>query len=82
MVKAHVSSPEKESGKATLKVLKSLARAPRFSTTISASALGRVVAMDKPSLFLDELDAQTNGDRERAQALRGQGFRGCRFPHF
>jgi Protein of unknown function (DUF3631)/Domain of unknown function (DUF3854) len=68
----HVCSPEKESGKTTLlKVLKALARTPRFSSTISASALGRVVAKDKPSLFLDELDAQMKGDRERAQDIRG-----------
>jgi Protein of unknown function (DUF3631)/Domain of unknown function (DUF3854) len=68
----HVRSPEKESGKTTLlKVLKALARAPRFSSTISASALGRVVAKDRPTLFLDELDAQMKGDRERAQDIRG-----------
>jgi Protein of unknown function (DUF3631)/Domain of unknown function (DUF3854) len=68
----HVRSPEKESGKTTLlKVLKVVARAPRFSSSISASALGRIVAKDKPTLFLDELDAQMKGDREKAQDIRG-----------
>jgi hypothetical protein len=68
----HVCSPEKESGKTTLlRVLKAVARSPRFSSSISASALGRVVGKDQPSLFLDELDAQMKGDREKAQDIRG-----------
>jgi hypothetical protein len=68
----HVRSPEKESGKTTLmKVLKAVARFPRFCSSISPAALARVVGKDKPSLFLDELDAQMKGDHERAQDIRG-----------
>jgi hypothetical protein len=68
----HVNSPEKSSGKTTLlTVLKALARAPRFSSSISAAVLARVVANNKPTLFIDELDAQMRGDKERAQDIRG-----------
>jgi hypothetical protein len=67
----HVRSPEKESGKTTLlKVLKAVARSPRFSSSISPAALARAVGKDRPTLFLDELDAQLKGDRERAQDIR------------
>jgi len=68
----HVHSPEKGSGKTTLlHVLKALARSPRFSSGMSAAALARVVAKDKPTLFIDELDAQMRGDKEKAQEIRG-----------
>ena len=68
----HVHSPEKGSGKTTLlMVLRALARGPRFSSGISAAALARVVAKDRPTLFIDELDAQMRGDKEKAQDIRG-----------
>ncbi len=68
----HIRSAEKSSGKTTLMlVLKALAHTARFSSGISASALARVVSKFAPTLFLDELDAQMKGDKEKAQDIRG-----------
>ena len=67
-----VSSPEKESGKSTLvRILRAVACRGMLSTGISAAALARRVEKDKPSLFLDELDATFKGDKEKAEAIRG-----------
>jgi hypothetical protein len=68
----HVHSAEKGSGKTILLlVLKAVAHEPMFSSSISAAALARVVVKFRPTLFLDELDAQMCGDKERAQDIRG-----------
>ena len=68
----HIRSAEKSSGKTTLmRVLKVLAHSARYSNGISAAALARVVSKFKPTLFIDELDAQMKGDKEKAQDIRG-----------
>ncbi len=67
-----ISSAEKQSGKTRLfDVLSLLASNPQRSDSISVAALVRMVDREAPTLFLDELDATFNGDRERAEVLRG-----------
>ena len=67
-----ISSPEKGSGKSTLlRILKALACRGRFSSGTSGAALARVVKACSPSLFLDEMDTQMKGDKEKAEAIRG-----------
>ncbi|MGH9509341.1 MAG: DUF3631 domain-containing protein, partial [Terriglobales bacterium] len=67
-----ISSAEKQSGKTRLfDVLSLLASRPQRSDSISVPALVRLVDAESPTLFLDELDATFNGDRERAEVLRG-----------
>jgi hypothetical protein len=45
---------------------------------MTAAALVRTIEAKKPTIFLDEMDAQLNGDKEYAEAIRGilnEGFR-------
>lgn len=68
----YIFSAEKGCGKTILLlVLRALAHEPMFASSISASALARVVVKFRPTLFLDELDAMMRGDKERAQDIRG-----------
>lgn len=67
-----ISSPEKGSGKSTLlRILKVLAYRGRSSSGMSGAALARVVEASRPTLFLDELDAQMKGNKETAENIRG-----------
>ncbi|MGA3159879.1 MAG: DUF3631 domain-containing protein [Terracidiphilus sp.] len=67
-----VSSPEKGSGKSTLlRILKAVAYRGRYSSGMSGAALARVVEASRPTLFLDELDAQMKGNKETAENIRG-----------
>jgi hypothetical protein len=67
-----ISSPEKGSGKSTLlRILKAVACRGRSSSGMSGAALARVVAASRPTLFLDELDAQMKGNKETAENIRG-----------
>jgi hypothetical protein len=67
-----ISSPEKGSGKSTLlRILKAVACRSRSSSGMSGAALARVVKASRPSLFLDELDAQMKGNKETAENIRG-----------
>jgi hypothetical protein len=45
---------------------------------MTAAALVRTIETKRPTIFLDEMDAQLNGDKEYAEAIRGilnEGFR-------
>jgi hypothetical protein len=67
-----VTSAEKGSGKTRLlEVLDKLVREPLLTASISPAALARIVERDKPTMLLDELDAQLKGEKELAEALRG-----------
>jgi len=67
-----ISSPEKGSGKSTLlRVLKAVACRGRSSSGMSPAALARVVEASRPTLFLDEIDAQMKGNKETAENIRG-----------
>ena len=75
----HITAPEKESGKSRLmEALVAIAAAPVCSEGMTAAALVRTIAAKKPTIFLDEMDAQLGGDKERVQDIRGilnAGFR-------
>ena len=67
-----ISSPEKGSGKSTLlRIVKAVAYRGRSSSGMSGAALARVVEASRPTLFLDELDAQMKGNKETAENIRG-----------
>jgi hypothetical protein len=67
-----ISSPEKGSGKSTLlRILKAVACRGRSSSGTSPAALARVVEASRPTLFLDEIDAQMKGNKETAENIRG-----------
>jgi hypothetical protein len=67
-----ISSPEKGSGKSTLlRILKAVSCRGRSSSGMSGAALARVVEASRPTLFLDELDAQMKGNKETAENIRG-----------
>lgn len=67
-----ISSPEKGSGKSTLlRILKAVSCRARSSSGMSGAALARVVEASCPTLFLDEIDAQMNGNKETAENIRG-----------
>lgn len=67
-----ISSPEKGSGKSTLlRILKAVAYRGRSSSGMSGAALARVVEASRPTLFLDEIDAQMKGNKETAENIRG-----------
>jgi hypothetical protein len=67
-----ISSPEKGSGKSTLlRILKAVAYRGRSSSGMSAAALARVVEASRPTLFIDEFDAQMKGNKETAENIRG-----------
>lgn len=75
----HITAPEKACGKSRLmETLESLAAAPIRSGGMTAAALVRTIEAKKPTIFLDEMDAQLGGDKEYAETLRGilnEGFR-------
>ena len=75
----HITAAEKESGKSLLmEVLVAVAFNPVRSGGMTAAALVRTVDSRHPTLFLDEMDAAINGDKEFAEAQRGilnEGFR-------
>jgi hypothetical protein len=67
-----ISSPEKGSGKSTLlRILKAVSCRGRSSSGMSGAALARVVEGSRPTLFLDEIDAQMKGNKETAENIRG-----------
>jgi hypothetical protein len=67
-----ISSPEKGSGKSTLlRILKAVSCRGRSSSGMSGAALARVVEASRPTLFLDEIDAQMKGNKETAENIRG-----------
>lgn len=74
----HITAPEKECGKSYLmEVLEALAAAPIRSGGMTAAALVRTIHPRKPTIFLDEMDAQLGGNKELAEAVRGilnEGF--------
>ena len=74
----HITAPEKACGKSRLmEVLEALAAAPIRSGGMTAAALVRTIEAKKPTIFLDEMDAQLGGNREYAEAVRGilnEGF--------
>jgi putative DNA primase/helicase len=68
----HISGPEKSIGKTLLMdVLAALACNPRTASGTTPAALVRIVDKFQPTLFLDEMDASSNGNRELAEAQRG-----------
>jgi hypothetical protein len=74
----HVTAPERECGKSNLmRALVAIAANPIRSGGISAAALVRVIDSTRPTVFLDEMDAQLGGDKEFAETIRGilnEGF--------
>ncbi len=74
----HITAPERECGKSRLmETLEALAAAPIRSGGMTAAALVRAIEAKKPTIFLDELDAQLGGDKEYAEVVRGilnEGF--------
>jgi hypothetical protein len=75
----HITAPEKACGKSRLmEALEALSAAPIRSGGMTAAALVRTIEAKKPTIFLDEMDAQLGGDKEFAEAIRGilnEGFR-------
>ncbi len=75
----HITAPERECGKSRLmETLEALAAAPVRSGGMTAAALVRTIEAKRPTIFLDEMDAQLGGDKEYAEAIRGilnEGFR-------
>lgn len=75
----HITAPEKACGKSRLmEALEALAATPIRSGGMTAAALVRTIHAKKPTIFLDEMDAQLGGNREYAEAVRGilnEGFR-------
>jgi len=68
-----ITSAEKESGKTRLlEVLVTLVARPWFTGRVTAAVLIRKIAAECPTLLLDESDAAFKGDKEYAEALRGQ----------
>jgi hypothetical protein len=75
----HITAPEKACGKSRLmEALEALAAAPIRSGGMTAAALIRTIESMSPTIFLDEMDTQLNGNKEYAEAIRGilnEGFR-------
>ena len=75
----HITAPEKASGKSRAQeTLEPLAAAPVRSGGMTAAALVRTIEAKRPTIFLDEMDAQLGGDKEYAETVRGilnEGFR-------
>jgi hypothetical protein len=75
----HVTGPEKQCGKTLLMdVVAALAANPRTSSGSTPAALLRIVDKYQPTLFLDEIDAATNGNKEMAEAQRGILYAGAK----
>jgi hypothetical protein len=74
-----ITAPERACGKSRLmETLEALAASPGRSGGMTAAALVRTIEAKKPTIFLDEMDAQLGGDKEYAETLRGilnEGFR-------
>jgi hypothetical protein len=74
-----ITAAEKASGKSLLAdVLRVLVRKPRRNGGMSAAALVKIVDRDRPTLFLDEMDAQMKSSEEFASAMQGilnEGYR-------
>lgn len=74
-----ITAPERACGKSRLmETLEALAAAPIRSGGMTAAALVRTIEAKKPTIFLDEMDAQLSGSKEYAEAVRGilnEGFR-------
>jgi hypothetical protein len=68
----HITAPERECGKSLLmESLAALAAVPICSGGMTAAALVRTIEAKRPTIFLDEMDAQLGGDKEYAEAIRG-----------
>jgi hypothetical protein len=68
----HITAPEKETGKSLLmEVLAPLTLNPRTTSGTTPAAMVRIVDKYRPTLFLDEIDASTKGNKEMAEAQRG-----------
>jgi hypothetical protein len=67
----HIDSPLPACGKSTLfRVLYQIVASPLASANATAAAIFRKVSADRPTLMLDEIDAQLGDDAERASAIR------------
>jgi hypothetical protein len=75
----HIAAPDKECGKSRLmETLAAIAARPIRSGGMTAAALVRTIEAMKPTIFLDEMDAQLGGDKDFAETIRGilnEGFR-------
>jgi len=75
----HITAPERACGKSRLmESLEALSAAPIRSGGMTAAALVRSIDAKKPTIFLDEMDAQLGAAKEFAEAIRGilnEGFR-------
>jgi len=75
----HITAPERACGKSRLmEASAAIAATPIRSGGMTAAALVRTIEAKKPTIFLDEMDAQLGGDKEYAETLRGilnEGFR-------
>ena len=68
-----VTAPTKRCGKTRLQeTLARLVPKPQMTSGITAALLPRLVEKHRPTLLVDEYDAQAAGDREMAESLRGQ----------
>jgi hypothetical protein len=68
-----VTAPTKRCGKTRLQeTLARLVPRPQMMSGITAALLPRLVEKHRPTLFIDEYDAQAAGDKEMAESLRGQ----------
>lgn len=68
-----VVSPVKRCGKTRLQeTLARLTPRPQPTSGITAALFARLIEKHRPTLFIDEYDAMARGDKETAEALRGQ----------
>jgi hypothetical protein len=68
-----IVSPLKRCGKTKLQeTLARLIPRPQPTSGMTAALFARLVEKHRPTLFIDEFDAIAQGDRETAEALRGQ----------
>jgi putative DNA primase/helicase len=68
-----IKSPVKRCGKTKLQeTLALLAPRPQPTSGITAAAFSRIIEKHHPTLLIDEYDAQTAGDKDMAESLRGQ----------
>jgi Protein of unknown function (DUF3631) len=68
-----IASPLKRCGKTKLQeTLARLVPRPQPTSGVTAALFARLVEKHRPTLFVDEFDAITHGDKEVAESLRGQ----------
>jgi putative DNA primase/helicase len=68
-----VKSPMRRCGKTKLQeMLALLTPRPRPMSGVTAPLLARLIEKHRPTLFIDEYDAISHGDKEMAESLRGQ----------